>query len=112
MKVKVGDRVGAINGLVEKDGKKVLEIFGFGTYIGEKVPEDDNVKFFGISLKEIGRANPCILLDNGKKVYGCECWWGPEEKVKKAIEEWIKAGEVDEVVTVDIEQLRKEREEK
>lgn len=73
---KVGDRVGAI--LSAKEG--VVRFLGFGTYMGKEVPPE-NVGGFNIGLP-----NPKILLDNGEVVWGCECWWGPEEKVKKEIE--------------------------
>jgi hypothetical protein len=32
-----------------------------------------------------GIPNPTIKLDTGKTVYGCECWWGSESKVKEMI---------------------------
>lgn len=101
--LKIGDRVGAINYIEEKDGKRIAKIFGFGTYLGCQVPETDSVKFFGVSLKKVKRENPCILLDNGKKIYGCECWWGSEDKIKKILEE------CDEVIVVDIEKLRRKK---
>jgi hypothetical protein len=99
--VQIGERVGALYCIENKNGKRIAKIFGFGIYLGKKVPETDDVKFFGISLKEINRANPCILLDNGKKVYGCECWWGSETKIKEII------NMCDEVVYVDIEKVRR-----
>ena len=52
-----------------------------------KIPESDDVKFFGNSLKELGLSSPCILLDSGERVYGCECWWGGEDQVKEAEKE-------------------------
>jgi hypothetical protein len=33
------------------------------------------------------RPNPKIVLDNGETVWGCECWWGPEDKIKNMIGE-------------------------
>jgi hypothetical protein len=72
-------RVGAISSI--KDGK--MELFGYGVYEGDKIPETDNVKFFGTSLKELNISNPCILLDSGERVYGCECWWASEKQVKE-----------------------------
>lgn len=30
----------------------------------------------------IGR-NPKIRLDDGREVWGCECWWGPEANFKR-----------------------------
>ncbi|HZK28051.1 MAG TPA: hypothetical protein VFD00_11015 [Thermoclostridium sp.] len=29
--------------------------------------------------------NPTIKLDNGQVVYGYECWWANEDKVKEMI---------------------------
>ena len=45
--------------------------------------------------------NPKIRLDSGKVVWGCECWWGPEEVVKKTLEGYI-------VVEVDVDEVRAE----
>ena len=81
---KIGEKVIAIKN-ISKDGEKV-NIFGYGEYLGEKpCPE----------LK--GRLNPCIRLDNGKIVWGCQCWWGNADRVEKEI---IKAKKVN-VVEVE-----------
>jgi len=93
--------VGAICSIEEKDGKHVAKFFGYGVYLGEKVPHTEDVKLFGVSLKKLNRPNPCIRLDSGKLVYGCECWWGSEERIKEILEE------CDEIVMVDIEELRR-----
>ena len=29
--------------------------------------------------------NPCIKLDNGHTVWGCECWWGSEQAILKRL---------------------------
>jgi len=72
--MEIGERVGAILSANENS----VQLFGYGIYEGDKIPEKG-------PLAEAGLANPCILLDNGKRVYGYECWWGPEEKVKQII---------------------------
>lgn len=95
---KVGDRVGAIS---HTEGK-IIYLFGYGIYEGNKVPEDSRVGMLGISFKDIGKNNPCIKLDNGKIVWGCECWWGSEEDIKKQVAKHKKA------ITIDIEQKRNE----
>ncbi len=77
-----GDRVGAIQKADEKT--ETVWFFGYGTYEGDEIPPE-NVKLFGISLFELGLKNPKIILDSGKIVWGCECWWGGEETVKKSI---------------------------
>lgn len=70
----IGDRVGAICG-IDKEGK--LEVFGYGVYQGSSTTDGP----LGEALP-----NPKILLDSGEVVYGSECWWGPEDKVKAKIE--------------------------
>ena len=75
-----GDRVGA---MMSAD-KEEVHLFGYGTYRGEEVPPAD-IRMWGVDLSELGHENPKILLDNGKVVWGCECWWGDEEQVRKSI---------------------------
>lgn len=70
---KVGMRVGVI--LSSEPEEKVVNLFGYGVYGGEQpLPPE-----FG-PLE--GLPNPCILLDSGEKVWGIECWWGPEARIK------------------------------
>jgi len=78
----IGDRVGAI---VSSKGQTV-NIFGYGIYLGDQVPTDE-VIFMGGRYTEMapGLKNPAIRLDNGDVVFGCECWWGSEEKVRQKI---------------------------
>ena len=85
---KVGDRVIAIASA--KDG--VVKSFGAGVYAGDfKLPKDAA----GLNF---GQTNPRIDLDTGKTVWGCECWWGPEETVKKRFPaDWVwESVEIDE----------------
>ena len=65
----VGARVGAIQSADELE----VRLYGYGVYDGDKEHPD------------LGFPNPRITLDDGRIVWGCECWWGPEEKVKKLI---------------------------
>jgi hypothetical protein len=88
----IGDRVGAISH--SKDA--TLYMFGYGTYAGREVPPAD-VHFMGLA---VNHENPKILLDNGKVVWGCECWWGGEDRVKAAE---AKAATV---IYLDIEEQR------
>lgn len=89
----IGDRVGAI--ISADNGHFTLA--GYGSYQGMEVPPADISEV----LHEASFENPKILLDNGKVVWGCECWWGPESAVKASV---AKATTVTEV---DIEALRK-----
>jgi len=95
---KINERVGAI--LSSKEG--VVQFLGYGKYLGNLVPETDDVKFFGMSLKEKKISNACIQLDSGKKIYGCECWWASEKEVKDIL------NGAKEIQTVDIEDYRRE----
>jgi hypothetical protein len=91
-KIKEGDRVGAI--LSYKNG--VLELLGYGTFIGNTIPEVDSTPLIKV-LKEFSIPNPTIKLDSGKVIYGAECWWGPEEDVKKYEQQ------ADKILTVEID---------
>ena len=73
--VTIGDRVGAI----QKADDDNVYLFGYGTYQGESVPPK-NIGGFNLGIP-----NPEIKLDSGISVFGCECWWGPEEKVKEMV---------------------------
>jgi len=89
--MKIGERVGAIS---HSDNENTY-LLGFGIYEGRKVPSKEVGGF------NSGTPNPCIKLDDGKEVFGCECWWGPEEKMKEMIKD-------KNIIKVDIEELRKE----
>lgn len=68
-----GMRVLAISHIT--DDKKVF-VFGGGVYEGDHIPGPE-------CAVQLTLPNPRIKLDNGKTVYGCECWWGDEAKLKK-----------------------------
>jgi len=89
-------RVGAILGA--NDG--ICEFLGYGVYVGDEIPTEA-VGFFAEVLKKGKITNPKIVLDSGKVVYGCECWWGDEEEVKKTL------ASMKEVKQVDIDEIRK-----
>jgi hypothetical protein len=79
---KKGDRVGAILGS-KPDG--TVNFLGYGVYDGDEIPSSAAGQM-GEILRDIGRANPKIVLDNGKVVWGCECWWGSEKRVAETLE--------------------------
>ena len=66
----VGARVGAMLGARDK----TVRFLGYGVYQGDEVPPE-NIGGFNM-----GFPNPKIVLDNGKVVWGCECWWGAEDQ--------------------------------
>ena len=73
---------------IRNSGEKEVNIYGYGEYLGKKpCSELGNIK------------NPCIKLDNGKTVWGYQCWWGNAEKVEKEIikDKKVNIVEVEEV---------------
>lgn len=71
MPTPVGGRVTAIRSA----NKDTIELLGHGVYEGEH-PHPD-----------WGFPNPRIKLDNGEVVWGIECWWGDEAKMKERLAE-------------------------
>ena len=98
MTAKVGDRVGAIL----KANEDTVWLFGYGTYEGQAVPDESlGVKdFAGGPMTHL---NYCLKLDSGKLVFGCECWWGPEEYIKSLVTSCRV------VIVADIEEERNKR---
>ncbi len=96
-------RVGAISHLSERT--KTLYIYGFGEYIGDEIPYEA-VGFFADVAKQQKHKVPKIMLDNGKIIYGCECWWGDDVEVKKIVNELKEKGY--KIVYVDIDRERDE----
>ena len=88
MKTK-GSRAGAIL----KADAKTVHLIGYGVYVGDEIPPE-NVGGFNLAIP-----NPKIELDNGKFVFGCECWWATEDEV-------IKMVGFRKVVDVDIDKHR------
>lgn len=99
---KPGERVYAIRDMDE--ATKTVHLYGYGVYEGDYLPEGAGDVGIPTLVKESGMDNPRIRLDNGKIVWGCECWWGAEQEFKQAAHRFT-------VVEVDIEQDRKQQEE-
>lgn len=95
-------RVGAIQSANESE----VNLFGYGVYVGDLEIPDAHEKFeafwkncsedllkdniskeeaLQIFMRSPFVKNPCIKLDNGETVWGYQCWWGPEDKVKASI---------------------------
>ena len=80
MKYGIGDRIGAIR----NSDKDTAYIFGYGVYAGDEVPPDDVMGPFG-RLGLYRAKNPKLIMDDGTVVWGCECWWGGEDSIRKNI---------------------------
>lgn len=86
-----GDRVTAIL----KANAQEIHLLGHGTYQGLK------------AHPAFGFPNPCILLDSGKTVWGCECWWGAEGLMMDHMRQRFPDAKV---VEADIDEARREAE--
>lgn len=73
--MKEGARVGAI----QKADASTVYLFGYGTYAGDKADNPLSADM-GMAIP-----NPKIELDGGGVVWGFECWWGSEAKVRESI---------------------------
>lgn len=86
---KINSRVIAISH--SKEGK--LFIFGRGIYVGDE-PFTGTKGIFGMPKEELAELhggefiNPKIVLDDGSVVWGCQAWWGSEEKLDKQYAGW------------------------
>lgn len=78
----IGARVGA---LLRMDGLSA-HLLGYGVFMGREIPPKFGKNHTTSILNQLKIASPKIILDNGDTVWGCECWWGPEENVKMLIE--------------------------
>lgn len=98
-----GTRVGAILSIEPEN--KCIKFLGYGTFLGCEKPTSAKGYIAEIT-KQSGLSNPKIQLDNGKIVWGCECWWGPEEAIKAEITLLTSKGFT--VENVDMDAIRKE----
>ena len=94
-------RVGVFLYVDEK--KRTAAFIGVGNFVGCEVP-DENAKGVCPALRELGRENPKILLDNGKIVWGGECWWQNETETKELLK--ILKQSNFKITTVDIDDVR------
>ena len=77
--MKAGIRVGALVSAT----KELVKFLGYGIYEGDFLIEIEP----GFSFP-----NPRIKLDNSDTVWGCECWWGPEDQIKHEIAWYSEQG--------------------
>lgn len=107
---KPGDRVGAI---FCTNTDKSVDFFGYGVYEGDFLFGDEGsvepVGFVASLLRGQETPNPRIRLDSGQVVWGCECWWGDEERIKKVLSAAKQVNEVDiDEIRIKILEDRKE----
>lgn len=75
--MEIGTRVGAI----QSANAEKVEFYGYGIYEGDQIPSKEENELFNA----LGISNPKIKLDDGKIVWGFECWWASEQKIKDMI---------------------------
>lgn len=94
-----GARIGAMLGAA-KETKRV-SFLGYGVYEGDETPPPE----INPTLNN-GRPNPKLVLDNGKVVWGMECWWGDAAKFEELLEDYLAKGWT--IVDADIDEARAE----
>lgn len=93
--MEIGTRVGAI----WKADADTIFILGYGVYSGEEIPKTAGNRL-GRDMMRQEMKSPKIVLDSGKIVWGCECFFTPEAGLKKQVDGYKN------VVTIDIEEAR------
>jgi len=105
--MEIGTRVMALS---HQDGE-IMYSYGEGELLGDVVP-GTNPEYpvpagAVAAMREAKVANPLIKLDSGKYVWGCECWWGPIDKVQpKLVGMKVEIADID----VEREKIRAEEE--
>jgi hypothetical protein len=75
----IGDRVVAIRSA----NNGVVKYFGIGYYVGD-FPIYPSVAGDGWASCILNQRDiPCVALEDGNIIWGCECWWGCEKEAKK-----------------------------
>lgn len=74
--MKINERIGAV---LSADSEQVM-FLGWGVYGGREESPPEN-----IATMMQGIPNPKLIMDDGNVIWGCECWWAPEEKIKEMI---------------------------
>jgi hypothetical protein len=79
-------------GAVSHADDSTVHLLGWGTYVGKHVPGPQEVEGNPVAevMVNLGVQIPKLKLDDERVVWGFQCWWGPEDKVK----EWIGEREV------------------
>lgn len=78
--INIGERVG----LISHDDGHTIYIFGYGTYIGTKVPDVEVPGNLADVARKLSHDVPFFKLDGSDDIiYGCECWWKSEDDVKE-----------------------------
>jgi hypothetical protein len=93
-KTPVGARVGAIASANDTE----VHLYGYGVYDGDHEPplapgetqeaRDAGLKKLvdaGLVPADFKFTNPRITLDSGAVVWGMQCYWGPEAKIRAFI---------------------------
>lgn len=96
MKTPVGARIGAILNATAD----TVYLLGYGVYDGEYEPPfgplgltKADYDALVADMKAAGEitadapawTNPRLTLDDGRVVWGAQCWWGPEDVIRKKI---------------------------
>ena len=72
--MKKGDRIGAIQGINNKN----VWLFGYGIYDGDHIPPV-------VAAVGLETTSARLILDNGQVIWSYECWWGLEKNIKNEV---------------------------
>jgi hypothetical protein len=95
-------RVGCL--LSADEDTKIVQFLGYGKFVGMEIP-DENAAGLAELCRKLKQTNPKIVLDSGKVVWGCECWWKKESEIKKEMDVYDSHGF--KIKIVDIDEVRK-----
>ncbi len=84
-----------------EDVKAALEMSGATKEEIEKIPEEE-LTVAAERYNTMFSVNPKIKLDSGQVVWGCECWWGPEEAFD---ENFVNGRDIQEI-DIDVDRVK------
>lgn len=64
---------------------KTVYVFGSGVYVGDERPPNGTRSWLGVIEADFPSdyTNPRIDLDRGGTIWGCQCWWGSEARMRE-----------------------------
>jgi len=94
-----GEPVGTRVKLISHIDEDTVYCLGYGIYEGYKrpcdFPKDQRPGgLLGQILVENKHDNPCIKMDDGNYIWGCECWWGEADDMERIISNQYKEYDV------------------
>ena len=80
----------------------VIKLYGEGIYIGDKIPNTT-------PFNRLKSTEPCILLDNGKYIWGYQCYWEDFDTFQKKKERKYRNTKIETVTILNEVKPMKEK---